>query len=794
MTSSLPEAPLGQIATDLGLTPSQVRATVELLDGGATVPFVSRYRKEATGGLDEVAVFAIRDRLEASRALEKRRSAVLQSLEEQGKLDDPLRRQVEGARTLAVLEDLYLPYRPRRRTRASQAREKGLEPLARLVLAQEMRHPAGEAARFVSPDKGVASVEEALAGARDIVAEWVSEDAEARGEIRKLYRREARIRSKVARGKKESGAKFSDYFDWSEPLARAPSHRILALRRGAEEGILKLGVDMEESGPLRILERRFVKGRGAAADQVREALEDGYRRLLGPSMVNEVLGDSKQRADQEAISVFAENLRELLLAAPLGQRRVMGLDPGLRTGCKLVCLDGQGKLLAHDAVFPLPPRRDTRGAGRRILELCRKHQIEAIAVGNGTGGREAEQFLRSLDLPESVQVVMVSESGASIYSASEVAREEFPDHDLTVRGAVSIARRLMDPLAELVRIDPKSIGVGQYQHDVDQKALKGALDDVVSSCVNLVGVEVNTASKQLLAYVSGIGPRLAANLVAHRNEHGPFAKRSDLKKVKGLGPKAFEQAAGFLRIRGARNPLDASAVHPERYRLVREIARDLGAQVADLIRDEGLRERIEPTKYVSDEVGLPTLRDILAELARPGRDPREQFEAMAFAEGIHSLEDLEPGMVLPGVVTNVTAFGAFVDVGVHQDGLVHVSQLADRYVASPSDVVKVQQRVQVRVLEVDPKRRRIGLSMRSEEGRGPRGGGGPRERPGAEGRPGSGRNSPPVSSRDRRGRDRGPRSGRGSAPGSSRSGKAKQRPSPPRNNPFAEALKDWKPS
>jgi uncharacterized protein len=751
---------LARIAAKLALSVAQVQATVDLLDGGATVPFISRYRKEATRGLDEVAVFAIRDQIEILRALEKRRATILESLCKQGKLTEELRVRVEAAETLATLEDIYLPFRPRRRTRATQAREKGLEPLAQLILAQDIRHLEVEAGRFVNDELGVSDVEEALSGARDIIAEWVSEDAEVRGELRHLYRQHAQIRSKVSKGKEEAGAKFKDYFDWRESLAQAPSHRVLAIRRGANEGFLKQSVEMDETAPLQAIFRRYLKGSCPASAQVRAAIEDGYRRLLAPSMVKEILSFSKERADQEAISVFAENLRELMLAPPLGQKNVLGLDPGLRTGCKIVCLDRQGKLLTNDTIYPLPPRRDTRQAASTILDLCQRFKIEAIAVGNGTGGREAESFLRSLKLPKSIQVVMVSESGASIYSASEVAREEFPDHDLTVRGAVSIARRLMDPLAELVRIDPKSIGVGQYQHDVDQKSLKMALDDVVSTCVNLVGVEVNTASKQLLAYVSGVGTRLAGNIVAYRNQHGAFQKRSDLKKVKGLGPKAFEQAAGFLRIRGAKNPLDASAVHPERYRLVQNIARDLGATVTELMRNERLRSRIEPSQYVSPEVGLPTLRDILKELARPGRDPRQQFEAMSFAEGIHGLGDLEPGMVLPGVVTNVTAFGAFVDIGVHQDGLVHVSELADRFVSSPSDVVKVQQRVQVRVLEVDLKRKRVSLSMRSEI-RGAR------------------RDSPSSRQADTR-------KPRGRSP--------KRRTEAPPNNPFAQALKGWKPS
>jgi protein Tex len=704
-----------KISQELNLKIFQVLATAKLLAEGGTVPFIARYRKEATGTLDEVAVTAIRDRLGQLADLDNRRDSILKSLEERNLLTDELKGALASAETVQTLEDIYQPFRPKRRTRATIAREQGLEPLADLLMnGQDSLDPLKEAAAFVDAEKGVPDVEKALAGARDILAERVSDHPEARSAMRDLFQQKGTIRSRVLSGNEEAGAKFRDYFDWSEPLAKAPSHRVLAIRRGETEGVLIFRIQPPEEEAISLLAPMFVQGKGEAARQVRMAVEDGYKRLLGPAMETEMRLDSKKRADTEAIRVFADNLRELLLASPLGEKRVLALDPGFRTGCKLVILDRQGKLLHHDVVFPIQSERRGQEAVEKIRGFVEHFKIEAVAVGNGTGGRETETFLRGLGLPSSIPVVMVNESGASIYSASEAAREEFPDQDLTVRGAVSIGRRLMDPLAELVKLDPKSIGVGQYQHDVDQSQLKDSLDDVVMSCVNRVGVEVNTASKQLLTYVSGIGPQIAENLVNHRNSHGAFKTREELKKVARLGPKAFEQSAGFLRIRGGPNPLDSSAVHPESYAIVDAMARDLGCTIGDLMSDSSLRKRIDLKRYVTETVGLPTLTDILDELSKPGRDPRQQFEAFSFAEGVNKVSDLQPGQKLPGVVTNVTAFGAFVDVGVHQDGLVHVSQLADRFVKDPSEVVKVGQRVQVTVLEVDHARNRVALSMRAQ--------------------------------------------------------------------------------
>lgn len=703
-----------KIAGELNVNAQRVQAAAELLSGGATVPFIARYRKEATDSLDEVAIAAVRDRLEQLAELDKRREAIANSLQERNLLTDELKSKLDAAETLATLEDIYLPFRPKRRTRAMMAKEKGLEPLADLLLAQASgTNPYAEAAKYVSEEKGVATPDDALAGARDIIAERVAENPAAREAMRKLFFDKGTIRSRVMKGKETDGAKFKDYFEWSEPVANAPSHRVLAMRRGETEGFLMLEVGPEESTALSILETQFVTGREPASEQVRLATHDGYKRLLAPSMETEIRMDMKKRADEEAIHVFAQNLRELLLASPLGQKNVLALDPGYRTGCKTVVLDRQGKLLHYDVIYITHSTREAEQAGALILALCQKYNIEAVAIGNGTASRETEAFVRKLGLPSSIIIVMVNESGASVYSASEVAREEFPDQDVTVRGAVSIGRRLMDPLAELVKIDPKSIGVGQYQHDVDQAALKRVLDDVVVSCVNNVGVEVNTASRQLLTYVSGLGPQLAGNIVEYRNANGAFRSRKQLMEVPRLGAKAFEQAAGFLRIRGGENALDASAVHPESYHIVEKMARDAGCAVADLLADDARRQHIDQRKYVNDKVGLPTLQDILKELARPGRDPREKFEAFSFAEGVEKMEDLKPGMKLPGIVTNVTAFGAFVDIGVHQDGLVHVSQLADRFVKDPNEVVKVQQRVMVTVMEVDMDRKRIALSMRA---------------------------------------------------------------------------------
>jgi len=711
------ESHIRKISEELKLSAAQTQATARLLEEGATIPFIARYRKEATGSLDEVVVTAVRDRLSQLAELDSRRDAILRSLEERGLLTDELKEKLTAAETLAVLEDIYLPFKPKRRTRATVAREKGLEPLAQRIYAQDGTDPVNEdplteASAFVDSEKGVNSAEEALAGARDIMAEWISEDATVRAALRTLFLQKAVFRSKVITGAEEEGIKYRDYYSWEEPVASAPSHRVLAMRRGEKEGYLVLTVVVPDDEALGIMKAIFIKGNTAASREVETALEDSYQRLLFPSMETEIRLVMKDRADNEAIRVFAENLRQLLLAAPLGEKRVLAIDPGFRTGCKVVCLDRQGKLLHTDTIYPHRSEGETVQAVKTVKDLCERFEVEAVAIGNGTAGRETETFVRGLGLPTNIPVIMVSESGASVYSASEVAGEEFPDHDVTVRGAVSIGRRLMDPLAELVKIDPKAIGVGQYQHDVDQVSLKRSLDDVVESCVNGVGVEVNTASRELLAYVSGLGPALARAIVTYRDEHGPFASRQDLKKVPRLGPKAFEQAAGFLRIRGAENPLDASAVHPESYPVVEAMAKDAGSTVRDLMTDHGLRKKIDLSRYKTDTIGLPTLNDIMNELAKPGRDPREQFEIFAFADGVTKIEDVRPGMKLPGIVTNITAFGAFVDIGVHQDGLVHISQLSNRFVKDPNDVVKVHQKVTVTVLDVDMTRKRISLSMK----------------------------------------------------------------------------------
>ncbi|MCP4715417.1 MAG: RNA-binding transcriptional accessory protein [Deltaproteobacteria bacterium] len=705
---------INKICTELSLKPEQVAATIKLLDDAATVPFISRYRKEATGSLDEVAVTAIRDRLQQLQELDKRRAAIVKSLEERELLTDELNEKIMQAEAMAVLEDIYLPFRPKRRTRAMIAREKGLEPLATLIFDQGDIDPAAEAESYIDEEKGVAGADEALQGARDIIAEQVNEDQDARADMRLLYSQKGTMVSKIIEGKEEEGEKYKDYFDWNEPISKAPSHRVLAIRRGEKELCLSMRICPDEDEAVALLKRRFVKTDNAAAGQVGLAITDCYKRLLSLSMETEIRLESKRKADDEAVSVFAENAGQLLMAAPLGQKRVMGIDPGFRTGCKVVCLDRQGKLLHNDTIYPHPPQKKQAETERTLNDLCNKFEIEVIAVGNGTAGRETESFVSGLKLSGVQAVVMVNESGASIYSASAAAREEFPDHDITVRGSVSIGRRLMDPLAELVKIDPKSIGVGQYQHDVDQKMLKEKLDDVVMSSVNKVGVEVNTASKQLLTYVSGLGPRIAANIVKHRDEHGPFAARKQLLKVSGLGPKAFEQAAGFLRIHDAADPLDASAVHPESYDVVENMAAEAGCAVAELMRDETKRKQIDLKKYITDTVGLPTLTDIMAELVKPGRDPRERFEIFSFSDEVNKIGDLEPGMKLPGIVTNITNFGAFVDIGVHQDGLVHISQLADKFVKNTADEVKLQQRVMVTVVDIDAKRKRIALSMRSK--------------------------------------------------------------------------------
>jgi protein Tex len=699
------------ICRELRIDIPQAKASARLLQEGCTVPFIARYRKEATGSLDETVVATIRDRLEQLADLDKRRDAIVASLEERDLLTEDLKKRLLVADKMAVLEDIYLPYRPKRRTRAMIAKERGLEPLAEKLFSQQSFDVAREAACFVAPDKGVESVDDALAGSRDIIAEWINEDAAARAAIRHLSFEKGNVCSKVVRGKEEEGAKFRDYFDWEEDLVRAPGHRLLAIFRAEKQGIVSLQIRPPEAAALEILRKRFLKAKTPAAAQVATALEDGYKRLMAPSMETEVRGEAKKRADEEAIRVFSDNLRELLLAPPLGRKRILALDPGFRTGAKLVCLDEQGQLLFHDTVYPTQSQKLADEAAKKLKAVCERFGIQAIAVGNGTGGRETEAFVRSLGLPPSVTIVMVNESGASVYSASKAGREEFPDHDVTVRGSVSIGRRLMDPLAELVKIDPKSIGVGQYQHDVDQVALKKSLDDVVMSCVNRVGVEINTASRELLTYVSGLGPALAKNVVQWRNEHGPFRSRKEILKVPRLGPKAFEQAAGFLRIRDGAHPLDSSAVHPESYPVVERMSGDVGCSVTELMRSATLRAKIDVRQYLSDTVGLPTLNDIMNELTKPGLDPRDTFEAFAFAEGVNAIEDLKPGMKLPGIVTNVTKFGAFVDIGVHHDGLVHISRLSNRFVKDPSEIVKVQQRVTVTVLEIDAARKRISLSM-----------------------------------------------------------------------------------
>jgi uncharacterized protein len=707
-----------KIANELSIAEKQVSATAALLDEGATVPFISRYRKELTGTLDEVQVTAIRDRLLQLRELDKRREAILKSLNEMGKLTPELAKQVNEAETMVALEDIYLPYRPKRKTRATAAKEKGLQPLADTLFAQNRIDVETEAAKYIDEEKGVKTLEEALAGARDIIAEQISENAEARTKIRTLFVEKGTFEAKVITGKEQEGIKYKDYFDWTEPVKSAPSHRILAMRRGEKEEILWLDIKPQEEEAIAELENLFVKGNNPASAQVQQAIADGYKRLLKPSMETEVRLLTKKKADEEAIRVFAENARQLLLGAPLGQKRVMAIDPGFRTGCKVACLDEQGKLLEDTAIYPHTGAGQAPQAEKTTKYLFEKHKIEAIAIGNGTAGRETEVFIRNLNLPGAV-IVMVNESGASIYSASEVARDEFPDKDITVRGAVSIGRRLMDPLAELVKIDPKSIGVGQYQHDVDQNKLQTSLDDTVINCVNAVGVELNTASKQILAYVSGLGPQLAQNIVDYRNANGAFKQREQLKKVPRLGDKAFEQAAGFLRIHHAENPLDTSAVHPERYDLVKQMAKDVGCTIKDLMSDAQLRKSIPLQKYTSETVGLPTLNDIMAELAKPGRDPREQFETFSFTEGVNAIGDLKIGMKLPGIVTNITAFGAFVDIGVHQDGLVHLSQITNRFIKDPNEVLKVAQKVLVTVAEVDAARKRISLTMKDNEKREP---------------------------------------------------------------------------
>lgn len=701
-----------QIAWETGLSAGRVEAVLTMLSEGATIPFIARYRKEATGSMDEVELATIRERNEALLALQARKETVLRTIEEQGKLTDQLAEKIKDCGDLAELEDLYLPYKPKRKTRATIARERGLEPLAKQIMSQKPTDVDGLAQKYVNAKKDVPGVNEALQGARDIIAEWVNENAGARKRVRKIFHKKSQIKTKIVKGKEKEAAKFRDYFDWEESLSRAPSHRILAMFRAMNEGFVNMKINADEGDCLYILQERFVKGNNESSEQVELAIRDSYKRLLSPSMETEMRSWAKEKADEEAIKVFASNLRELLMAAPLGQKRVLAIDPGFRTGCKLVCLDRQGKLLHNEAIYPHPPQGELNRSKLTIEKLVHDFDIEAIAIGNGTAGRETDAFVKGIGLPDKIEIVMVNESGASIYSASEVARDEFPDKDVTVRGAVSIGRRLMDPLAELVKLDPKSIGVGQYQHDVDQSKLKQGLDGVVESCVNGVGVEVNTASKELLTYVSGLGPQLAGNIVKYRNENGPFKSREEIMKVPRMGDRSFEQCAGFLRIHEAKNPLDSSAVHPESYHIVAKMAKDLGCSINDLMEQESLRSKIKLSDYVTDKTGLPTLEDIMEELAKPGRDPREKFESFAFADGINDMADLRKGMVLPGIVTNVTKFGAFVDIGVHQDGLVHVSQIADKFVKDPADVVKVHQKVKVMVTEVDQDRKRISLTMK----------------------------------------------------------------------------------
>ena len=701
------------IAERLNISEKNVDGTLALLDEGCTIPFIARYRKERTGGLDEVKISAISDQYERLKELQKRKDTIVKTITEQGKMTPELEQRIMETWESAVLEDIYLPYRPKRRTRAQVAREQGLEPLAQLLLLQRERDPERAAEKFVKGDVG--DVAAALKGAQDIIAEQVSEDERSRQQVRGAFRRQGVITSKVVKAKADTdeAAKYSDYFDWHEPLKRCSSHRLLAMRRGEAEGILRVSISPDDEECVARLQRHYVYGQTPCGRLVAEAVEDGYKRLLKPSIETEFGNLSKEQADDEAIRVFAENLRQLLLSAPLGQKRVMGIDPGFRTGCKVVCLDAQGNLLHHEAIFPHPPVNHRMQATVHLQQMVEQYHIEAIAIGNGTASRETRAFVEeSLTSASAPGIFVVSEDGASVYSASKTAREEFPDEDVTVRGAVSIGRRLMDPLAELVKIDPKSIGVGQYQHDVDQTKLKHQLDQTVESCVNQVGVNLNTASQHLLQYVSGLGPALAGNIVDYRRENGAFTSRAQLKKVPRLGPAAYEQCAGFLRIPGARNPLDNSAVHPERYQLVEQMAKDQGCTVADLINNKEKRQAVDVGRYVTAEVGLPTLTDIMKELEKPGRDPREQLEEFRFADGIETADDLVEGMELPGIVTNITAFGAFVDIGVHQDGLVHISQLADKYVKDPNTVVKLHQHVRVRVLEVDHRRNRISLSMR----------------------------------------------------------------------------------
>lgn len=712
MSSELSSRWFETISRESNIPSKSVAAVADLLDQDATVPFIARYRKEQSGNLDEQQISLIRDRLNQLKELDKRREAIIASLEKQGKLTSELIGAIISATTISELEDIYLPYRPKRKTRAGAAREKGLEPLAQQMLLQGPEDPLILASTFVKPDLDVQSAEDALSGARDIIAEIVAEDINCRKEVRGIFRGQGLVVTHVIKGKEQEGQKFKDYFDWKEPLVKIPSHRMLAIRRGEKEEVLSFSIEPPEEAALEVIKKKFLRT-GPCSIQVELAIEDSYHRLLKPSIETEIRVESKMKADEDAIRVFSGNLRKLLLLAPLGQKNVLAIDPGFRSGCKVVCLDRQGKLLHETIIYPNEPRKNKAESSEIIKKLCEEFRVDAIAIGNGTAGRETESFVRSIGLSQRIQIIVVNESGASVYSASEAAREEFPDKDITVRGAVSIGRRLMDPLSELVKIDSKSIGVGQYQHDVDQEYLKQGLDDVVISCVNAVGVEVNTASKELLSYVSGIGPALAKNIIEHRNTKGPFRDRTALMEVNRFGEKVFEQSAGFLRIREGNHPLDASAVHPESYPVVDQMAKDLGCAVADLFSNSELRKKIDLKTYVSEKTGMLTLQDIMNELEKPGRDPRDHFEPIIFSEEVHKLEDLKVGMKLPGIVTNVTAFGAFVDIGVHQDGLVHISHLSDQFVKDPGTVVSVQKKVDVIIIELDIDRKRIGLSLKS---------------------------------------------------------------------------------
>ncbi len=702
---------INQIVNELSVPRLSVANTLALLEEGSTVPFIARYRKERTGSLDEVQITAIRDRAKQLQELDKRREAIIASIEEQGKLTDELRIKIESAITMAELEDLYLPYKPKRKTRASIAIEKGLEPLATIVMRQDYIDLIGKAEEFINDEKGVETIEEALAGARDIIAEKINEDQLTRKRIRTIFQRTAVIQSKVVKNQEEQAVKYKNYFDWEENFFEAPSHRVLAMLRGENEKLLKLKIVPDDDAALKLLEKNFVKNESESAEQMKIAVSDSYKRLLVPSMETEIRNQVKEKADIGAIKVFAENLRQLLLAPPMGQKNVLAIDPGFRTGCKVVCLDKLGNLLHNETIYPHPPQNERKQAEKKIISLVNAYKIEAIAIGNGTAGRETEELIRKIRFDRKLIAVMVNESGASVYSASSVARKEFPEYDVTVRGAVSIGRRLTDPLAELVKIDPKSIGVGQYQHDVNQVELNKSLEDVVVSCVNSVGVELNTASEELLSYVSGLGPGLAKNIIDYRKENGAFESRKDLLKVTRFGQKAFEQAAGFLRISDAKNPLDKSAVHPESYGIVKSMTKKLNCSLEELMENEEIRKKINLQDFVNNEVGIPTLEDIMGELGKPGRDPRLKFDLFEFAEGVHSIEDLREGMILPGIVTNITAFGAFVDIGVHQDGLVHISKLAHKFVKDPNEIVKLNQKVDVKIMEVDISRKRIQLSM-----------------------------------------------------------------------------------